>query len=144
MTADGGQQEITSVRGTKACAPGERITFRARVLRVWEVGGLRMCLVGDESGLTRVETGEAAVERGRSYEFRDAVVRQYAGGWTSLSIAEGGSAIALPVDVQALQNEAYIERTFKILSGVQRKKGRREGRLPAWQHPAEGERKEAS
>jgi hypothetical protein len=66
-------------------------------------------------------------------------VRQYPGGWTSLSIADGGSAIALPVDVPAPQDEAYVERTFKILSGVQRKKGRREGRLPAWQHPAEKE-----
>lgn len=135
---------MTSVRGSKSCAPGERVTFRARVLRVWEVGGLRMCLAGDESGLTRVETGEAAVGRGRSYEFRGAAVRQYPGGWTSLSIAEGGSAIALSVDVLAPQDEAYIERTFKILSGVQRKKGRREGRLPAWQHPAEAKPEEAS
>ena len=105
---------------------------------------MRMCLAGDESGLTRVETGEAAVERERSYEFRDADVRQYPGGWTSLSIAESGSAISLPVDVPAPQDEAYVERTFKILSGVQRKKGRREGRLPAWQHPAEAKPEEAS
>jgi hypothetical protein len=144
MTTDSGQQGATSVRRTKACAPGERTTFRARVLRVWEIGELQMCLVGDESGLTRVETGGAALERGRSYEFRDAAVRQYPGGWTSLSLAEGSSATALSVDVQAPQDEAYIERTFKILSGVQRKKGRREGRLPAWQHPAKGDRREAS
>jgi hypothetical protein len=144
MTVDRGQQGATSVRATKSRARGERVTFRARVLRVWEIGGLRMCLAGDESGLTRVETGEAALEPGRSYEFRDAAVRQYPGGWTSLSIAaDGGGAIVLSVDVHAPQDEAYIERTFKILSGVQRKKGRREGRLPAWQHPAEGERKEA-
>jgi hypothetical protein len=135
---------VRDIRSTKTCAPGERVTFRARVLRVWDVGGLRMCLAGDESGLTRVETGEAAMERGRSYEFRDAAVRQYPGGWTSLSIAEGGSAIALSVDVPAPQDEAYIERTFKILSGVQRKKGRREGRLPAWQRPAEDTQEEAS
>jgi hypothetical protein len=70
-------------------------------------------------------------------------VRQYPGGWTSLSIADGGVAVALSEDVPAPQDEAYIERTFKILSGVQRKKGRREGRLPAWQHPARGERKKA-
>jgi hypothetical protein len=144
MTVDGGQQGATSVRGTKFCAPGEWVTFRARVLRFWEAGGLRMCLVGDESGLTRVEIGAAAVEPGRSYEFRDAAARQYPGGWTSLSIADRGSAIPLSVDVHAPQDEAYIERTFKILSGVQRKKGRREGRLPAWQHPAEGKREEAS
>ncbi len=130
---------MRDIRSTKSCAPGERVMFRARVLRVWEAGGLRMCLAGDESGLTRVETGEAAVERGRSYEFRDAAVRQYPGGWTSLSIAEGGSAVVLSEDVQAPQDETYIERTFKILSGVQRKKGRREGRLPAWQHPEKRE-----
>jgi hypothetical protein len=113
-------------------------------LRVWESGGLRMCLAGDESGLTRIETGEAVVEQGRSYEFRDAAVRQYPGGWTSLSISEGGVAAELTEDVPAPQDEAYIERTFKILSGVQRKKGRREGRLPAWQHPAEAKPEEAS
>jgi hypothetical protein len=134
----------TSVRGTKDCAPGEQVTFRARVLRAWEVGGLRMCLVGDDSGLTRVEMGEAVVEEGRSYELRDAEVRQYPGGWTSLSIAKGGAAVALAEDVSAPQDEAYIEKTFKILSGVQRKKGRREGRLPAWQHPAEAKKEEAS
>jgi hypothetical protein len=50
----------------------------------------------------------------------------------------------LSEEVPAPQDEAYVERTFKILSGVQRKKGRREGRLPAWQHPADGERKEQS
>jgi hypothetical protein len=143
MTMDGGHQGTMSVKGTKACAPGGRTTFRAQVLRVWEVGGLRMCLVGDESGLTRVETGEVAVEPGRSYEFSDVAVRQYPGGWTSLSIADGGVAVTLSEDVPAPQDEAYIERTFKILSGVQRKKGRREGRLPVWQHPVEGGQEEA-
>jgi hypothetical protein len=138
MTVDRRQQGTTSVRGTKSCAPGERVTFWARVLRVWEVGGLRMCLVGDESGLTRLETGQAVVQQGRSYEFRDAAVSQYLGGWTSLSIAaDGGGAIVLSVDVDAPHDEAYIERTFKILSGVHRKKGRREGRLPVWQRPSE-------
>ncbi len=140
----GASEPRLTVRQTKSRAPGARVTLRAQVLRVWEVGRLRMCLVGDESGLTRVETGEAAVERGQSYEFGNAAVRQYPGGWTSLSIADGGSAIVLSVDVHAPQDEAYIERTFKILSGIQRKKSRREGRLPAWQHPAEGERKGAS
>jgi len=128
---------MTTVRATKDCAPGERVSFRAKVLRTWEVGGLRMCLVGDASGLTRVETGDAAVEVGRSYEFRDAAVRQYPGGWTSVSISEGGAMVPLDEEIETPQDEAYVERTFKILSGVQRKKGRREGRLPAWQHPAD-------
>jgi hypothetical protein len=103
---------------------------------VWEVGGLRMCLAGDATGLTRIEIGDADIEAGKSYEFRDATVRQYPGGWTSISIADGGSAVFLPEDIETPQDEAYIERTFKILSGIQRKKGRKDGRLPAWQHPA--------
>ena len=125
---------MITVKSTKGCAPGERVTFRARALRLWEVGGLHMCLVGDASGLTRIEIGDARVELGKSYEFRDAAVRQYPGGWTSISIADGGSAFEAD-DVSVLQDEAYIERTYKILAGIQRKKGRREGRLPAWQHP---------
>ena len=111
------------------------MTFRAAVLRFWEVGGLRMVLVGDPSALTRIEVGDITLERGRSYEFRDAVVRQYPGGWTSVSIADGGQAVALDESIAVPQDEAYIERTFKILSGIQRKKGRRDGRLPPWQHP---------
>jgi hypothetical protein len=127
---------LPSVKSTKAVAAGDRVTFRARVLRYWEVGGFRMCLVGDESGLTRIELGAAEVTEKVSYEFRDAEVRQYPGGWTSLSIADGGSAFRLREDIEVPQDEAYVERTFKILSGIQRKKGRREGRLPPWEHPS--------
>lgn len=124
-----------TVKSTKNRAPGERVTFRAKALRLWDVGGLRMCLVGDASGLTRVEIGDATVELGQSYEFRDVAVRQYPGGWTSVSIAGGGCAVESD-DVPVPQDEAYIERTYKILAGIQRKKGRREGRLPAWQRPS--------
>ena len=126
---------LATVRATKDCAPGDHVSFRAKVLRFWGVGGLRMCLVGDTSGLTRIEVGDATVEPGRSYEFRDAAVRQYPGGWTSVSISDGGSAVPLDDEIEIPQDEAYIERTFKILSGIQRKKGRKEGRLPEWQHP---------
>ena len=131
---DSGQRLLT-VKATKDAAAGERVSFRAKVLRLWDVGGLRMCLVGDPSGLTRIELGVSSVDEGRSYEFRDAEVRQYAGGWTSISVADGGAAVELDEPVETPQKEAYIDRTFKILSGIQRKKGRREGRLPAWKHP---------
>jgi hypothetical protein len=94
-----------------------------------------MALVGDPSALTRIEVGDITLAPGVSYEFRDATVRQYPGGWTSVSIADDGEAIALEETIDVPQDEAYIERTFKILSGIQRKKGRREGRLPPWQHP---------
>jgi hypothetical protein len=127
---------VALLKDLKEMGPGERASFRARVLRLWEVGGLRMALVGDESGLMRVELGAEEVEEGRSYEFQNAGVRQYEGGWTSVSIAEGGAAVALAEEIATPQDEAYIERTFKILSGVQRKKGRREGHLPPWRHPA--------
>ncbi|MEO8456998.1 MAG: hypothetical protein ABI559_04215 [Chloroflexota bacterium] len=128
-----------NIRSAKALGAGERLTFGAKVLRLWEVGGLRMCLVGDASGLTRIELGDAEVALGSSYEFRDAAVRQYPGGWTSVSIADGGSVSELADDVEVPQAEDYIERTYKILAGIQRKKGRREGRLPAWKHPAKSQ-----
>ena len=83
--------ELGSVKHIKTCREGDRVSFRARVLRVWEVGGLPMCLVGDESALTRVELGKATVQVGRSYEFRDALVRAYPGRWHSASLV-GGAA----------------------------------------------------
>ena len=101
-----------------------------------------MCLVGDETGLTRVEIGDTDVELGQSYEFRDATVRQYPGGWTSISIVDGGNVVKLQREIDVPQDEAYIERTYKILAGIQRKKGRRAGRLPVWKHPA-GEQEES-
>jgi len=127
--------ELGSVKHIKTCREGDRVSFRARVLRVWEVGGLPMCLVGDESALTRVELGKAAVQVGRSYEFRDALVRAYPGRWHSASLVEGGEALLLAEDLPTLQDEAYIERTYKILTGVQLKKARREGRIEPWTHP---------
>jgi hypothetical protein len=128
-------QQLGSVRDIKNFTSGDRVSFRARVLRVWEVGGLRMCLVGDESALTRVELGKATVQVGRSYEFRDALVRAYPGRWHSASLVGGGQALLLAEDLPTLQDEAYIERTYKILTGVQLKKVRREGRIEPWTHP---------
>ncbi len=130
---------LPNVKAIKTCRAGDRVSFRARALRFWETGGLRLCPAGDEGGRTRVEVGEAGVEQGRSYEFRDALVQEHPGGWHSVSIAQGGQAIPLAQDVPISQDEAYIEFTFKILSGVQRKRGRKEGRLPPWQHPAQGD-----
>ena len=126
--------ELGSVKHIKTCREGDRVSFRARVLRVWEVGGLPMCLVGDESALTRVELGKATVQVGRSYEFRDALVRAYPGRWHSASLVEGGEALLLAEDLPTLQDEAYIERTYKILTGVQLKEARREGRIEPWTH----------
>ena len=128
-------QELGSVQDIKTCREGDRVSFRARALRLWEVGGLRMCLVGDKSALTRVELGRAAVEESRSYEFRDALVQAYPGRWHSVSLTGGGKALPLAEDLPISQDKAYIERTYKILTGVQRKKARREGRVEPWTHP---------
>ncbi len=135
-----GLKPLANIKALKSCRVGARVTFRARALRSWESGGLRMCIAGDVSGLTRVELGTAEVEPGRSYEFRDAVVREYPGGWHSASVGDGSEVVALDREVPVSQDEAYVERTFKILSGIQRKKARREGRLPEWKHPAKAER----
>jgi hypothetical protein len=128
---------LENVKAIKACSAGERVSFRARVLRSWEIGGARMCLAGDESALTRIEMGDAIVEPGRSYEFQNALVRQYPGGWHSASLVAGSEAEPLADDVPVSQDEAYIERTYRILAGVQRKKARGEGREPPWRHPAD-------
>lgn len=129
---------LANVGQIKSIPAGEKVTFRARALRFWSIGGLRMALVGDESALTRIELGDRECEAGRSYEFRDLVVREYPGGWHSASVADGSNMVAISEEVPVSQDEAYIERTFKILSGIQRKKARKEGRLEAWRHPAGG------
>lgn len=128
---------LDSVKALRDHAAGDRVTFRAKVLRVWEVGGLRMCLVGDASALTRVELGAANIDEAASYEFRNAVLREYPGGWHSVALSNGSEAVRLEEGVAISQDEAYIERTFKILAGIQRKKGRKEGHLAPWRHPAE-------
>ena len=133
---------LTNLKEIKSQPEGATVTFRAHVLRFWDSGGVRMCLVGDESALTRVEVGDVALEEDQSYEFRDAVVKKYPGGWNSVSIVEAGNAKRLETQVKISQDQAYIERTFKILSGIQRKKARQDGRLPPWQHRSESDSKE--
>jgi hypothetical protein len=128
--------ELANLKDLKAAAAGDTVTFRAKVLRGWETGGLRMALVGDATALVRIETGDAEMVEGESYEFRDAEVRAYPGGWHSASLAGTGSARRLDHEINVPQDPAYIERTYKILSGIQRKRARKEGRLPEWQHPA--------
>jgi hypothetical protein len=131
------QMTLGSLKELKARVDGERLSFRARVLRFWEVGGLRMALVGDASALVRVEIGDAALEEARSYEFRDAVVKTYPGGWHSASLTENSIVSPLAEEVTVSQSTEYIERTYKILAGIQRKKGRTAGRLSPWRHPAD-------
>ncbi len=128
---------LANLKEIKLQRDGATVTFRARVLRFWDSGGVRMCLVGDASALMRIEVGDVALEEDQSYEFRDAVVKQYPGGWNSVSIVDVGNAKRLATQVEISQDQDYIERTFKILSGIQRKKARQEGRLPPWQHQSE-------
>jgi hypothetical protein len=127
-----------NVRQTKSLRAGSAIGLEVKVLRIWEIGGIRMCLAGDETGLTRIEIGSEIVEEGCSYRFSDAVVRQYPGGWTSLSMPQSGRVTLLARDIEIPQDPEYIARTYRILSGIQRKKARRDGRLPEWSHPAQG------
>jgi len=129
---------LRSLQELKSRKDGEDVAFRARVLRLWDVGGLRMALAGDESALVRVEIGAVVLEEGRSYEFRDSVVRAYPGGWHSLSFTAGSTVVPLGENVMTAQSEEYIERTYKILAGIQRKKGRAAGRIAPWSHPSAG------
>jgi hypothetical protein len=52
-----------------------------------------------------------------SYEFRNGVVRAYPGGWHSAALDEGSEAVPLGAQIPLSQDEAYIERTYRILSG---------------------------
>ena len=131
------QTTLGSLKQLKTRDDGARVTFRAVVLRFWEVGGLRMALVGDESALVRVEIGDSVLEDKQSYEFRDAAVRTYPGGWHSLSLTAESAIVPLAEGITISQSEEYVERTYKILAGIQRKKGRTAGRLPPWRHPAD-------
>lgn len=146
MTPGGAGWEVKrleSVKALKSCRAGERVSFRARILRVWEVAGQAMCLVGDETALTRVELAGQAVTPGRSYEFRNALVREFparrpgAPSWHSASLM-GGEAVPLAQEINVSQPEEYIERTYRILAGIQTKRARREGLMGPWQHPARG------
>lgn len=128
---------LESLRELKTREDGQRVTLRAQVLRFWETGGLRMALVGDESALVRVEVGDAVLDEKQSYEFSDAVVKTYPGGWHSLALTEGSTVSLLERPVLVSQSDEYIERTYHILAGIQRKKGRAAGRLPPWRHPAD-------
>lgn len=136
-----GTKRLENVRALKACQAGERVSFRARVLRVWEIAGEAMCLVGDETALTRVELAGAQVERGASYEFHNALVREFparrpgAPSWHSASLL-GGEAVPLAEEIEVSQTEEYIERTYRILAGVHTKRARQEGLLGPWEHPA--------
>ncbi len=129
-------KELLDLEALKRCRQGERVSFKAKALRVWEIGGATMCLVGDERALTRIELGRLKAQPGQSYRFIDLEVCEYPGGWHSASTVSESSLIALNEDIATSQDEAYIERTFKILAGVQRKKARRERRASPWQHPA--------
>jgi hypothetical protein len=96
-----------------------------------------MALVGDQSALVRIEIGDSVLGEGGSYEFRGAGVLTYPGGWHSVALNGNSVVFELEEPVPVSQSEEYIERTFKILAGVQRKKGRIAGRLPPWRHPAD-------
>jgi hypothetical protein len=128
---------LRALKDVKARGDGERINFRAQALRFWEVGGLRMALVGDESALVRIEMGDIEVAEGSSYKFQNAVVRTYPGGWHSVEMDDTSTVVELGEPVVVTQSEEYIERTYRILAGIQRKKGRAAGRLPPWRHAGE-------
>ena len=52
-------RELATLKRSRNRRTGDRVTFRAKALRVWESGGLRMALVGDPSALTRIEIGDS-------------------------------------------------------------------------------------
>lgn len=109
----------------KRMQAGDRVSFRAQVLRVWTLGRARSALVGDATGLTRVELGRRQVGEGVSYSFVRAIVHEYEGGWRSVTL-DGASRLRQlrrPVPVVAAPD--YIERVARILTKMARRRERR-------------------
>ena len=116
-----GPSRVT-VDGVKRVSAGDRIAFRAKVIRSWVVGDTLSALVGDATGLTRIEMGRRRIEEEASYSFWNGLVREYEGGWRSVAL-DSASRVRLlrrPVLVTAPAN--YIERVASILMKMDRKR----------------------
>ena len=75
-----------TVDGVKRVSAGDRVAFRAKVIRSWVVGDTLSALVGDATGLTRIEMGRRRIEEEDSYSFWNGLVREYEGGWRSVAL----------------------------------------------------------
>jgi hypothetical protein len=123
---------VVSVKEVKACAGDERVALRAQVLKTWTFQdgrekGQAACLVGDRSGVMHIDIPqEEDVAVGMSYLFDGLRVLVYPGGWHSLDADTSTRILPLDEAVPVSAEPAYIERVYKILTGVRRKRARRE------------------
>ncbi len=115
---------FVTVDEVKRASTGERVSLRAQVLRTWLEGGVHSALVGDSTGLTRVETGRRRVGEGISYSFRNGLVREYEGGWRSVALDGASRMRQLRRSVPVSAGPEYVERVAKILRTMARKRGR--------------------
>lgn len=115
--------EINKIKDAKLLAEGERISFKAQVLRGWQSSGKNMYILGDESGLIRIDLADAIFQNGHSYLFSNLLVHQYQGGWTSVSLDQNSEPKLLEEQIPVMAEETYIKRVYKILTATDRKKG---------------------
>ncbi len=81
-----------------------------------------MCLVGDETGLVRIGLGGHQVQAERTYLFEGLEVRVYSGGWHSLELTPYGRVLAMEHPVNVTADDKYVQRVYKILTGLERKR----------------------
>ncbi len=117
-----------SVDELKRARAGEPVSFRARVLRTWVADGVASALVGDATGLVRVEPGGRRLREGASYSFRNGLVREYEGGWRSVELDRVSKARRLERKVPVAATLDYIDRTARILMTMTRKRAAKQPR----------------
>ena len=111
-----------SIAALRSVRPGREVSLLARVLRTWEAGAFRMCLLGDDTGLIRLRLAQDGVEEGRAYVFGRVRVLRFTGGWQSLQATPNSEMVPSDEPVRVAADDAYISRVYKILTGLEKKR----------------------
>lgn len=110
------------VREARSLPSGRVVSLIAKVLRIWQVGESKMCLVGDETGLMRIGLGKRQVQEGDVYLFEGLIVCAYTGGWHSFELGDYGRIHASDGPISVAADEKYIQQVYKILTGLEKKR----------------------
>jgi len=111
-----------TVDGVKRLSAGDRVAFRAKVVRTWTVGDTLSALVGDSTGLTRVEMSSRPIEEEASYSFRNGLVQEYEGGWRSVALDSASRVRLLRRPVLVTAPADYVERVTSMLMKMDRRR----------------------
>jgi hypothetical protein len=111
-----------TVDSVKRVSAGDRVAFRAKVIRTWVVRDTLSALVGDTTGLTRIEVGSRPIEEEASYSFWNGLVQEYGGGWRSVALDSASRVRRLRQPVLVTARADYVERVTSILMKMDRRR----------------------